>query len=169
MTDHFSVLASSVSEQDHYWMAQALIEAAKAAEIGEVPVGAVLVDAQGSEIARGHNFPIGLHDPTAHAETRVLRAAGEALQNYRLINTTLYVTLEPCVMCVGAIVHARVGRLVFGALEPKAGAVVSQEQLADKHWLNHRPEIMGGVLADEAGAMLSQFFKQRRAARRAEK
>ena len=157
------------SEADRYWMAQALIEAAKAAEMGEVPVGAVLVDAAGECVARGFNHPIDLHDPSAHAEIAVLRAAGQAIQNYRLVNTTLYVTIEPCAMCVGAIVHARVGRLVFGATEPKAGAVVSQEQLADKHWLNHQPAVTGGVLADEASALMSQFFKQRRAARQTAK
>lgn len=168
MTDDYSV-NNFLVEGDKYWMAQALIEAAKAAEIGEVPVGAVLVDAAGECVARGFNHPIDLHDPSAHAEIAVLRAAGQALQNYRLVNTTLYVTIEPCAMCVGAIVHARVGRLVFGATEPKAGAVVSQEQLADKHWLNHQPSVTGGVLADEASALMSLFFKQRRAARQAAK
>lgn len=157
------------TDTDHYWMSQALIEAAKAADLGEVPVGAVLVDAAGQCVARGFNQPITQHDPTAHAEVMVLRAAGQALQNYRLVGSTLYVTIEPCAMCVGALVHARVARLVYGASEPKAGAVTSREVLSEKHWLNHQLSVTSGVLAEEASAMMSDFFKQRRAARQAAK
>ncbi len=156
---------TEASEHD-VWMQMALAEAANAAAAGEVPVGAVLVR-DGEVIARAHNAPLTTHDPTAHAEIRVLRTAGEALQNYRLPGTTLYVTIEPCAMCVGALVHARVENIVFGAREPKAGALVSRETLGDKHWLNHQPRVVEGVLAEAAAEQMSRFFVARREARRA--
>jgi tRNA(Arg) A34 adenosine deaminase TadA len=132
-------------------MRQALAQARIAADLEEVPVGAVLVDAAGEVIAVGHNQPISAHDPSAHAEIITLRAAARRLGNYRLPDTTLYVTLEPCTMCVGALVHARVGRLVYGTTEPKTGAI---------------ERIEGGVLAEECAALLSRFFENRRAAKR---
>ena len=147
-------------------MRQALAQARIAAEFEEVPVGAVLIDAQGELIAVGHNQPISAQDPSAHAEIVVLRAAAQKLGNYRLPDTTLYVTLEPCTMCVGALVHARVGRLVYGATEPKTGAVESAHQLFETGKFNHRPVIEGGVLAGECAALLTRFFEKRRAARR---
>ena len=151
---------------DADWMRQALAQARIAAEFEEVPVGAVLVDAQGELVAVGHNQPISAQDPSAHAEIVTLRAAAQKLGNYRLPDTTLYVTLEPCTMCVGALVHARVGRLVYGATEPKTGAIESAHQLFETGKFNHHPEIEGGVLADESAALLSRFFENRRAAKR---
>jgi len=129
--------------------------------MGEVPVGAVLVK-DGTLIAEGWNQPIAAHDPSAHAEMRVLRAAGQALQNYRLVETTLYVTLEPCVMCMGAIVHGRVKRLVYGADDPLRGCAGSVLQLADAPFLNHRLEVSGGLFAEECAALLKGFFQSRR-------
>jgi len=146
---------------DQHWMQQALLLAGKAADTGEVPVGAVLVSDERC-IAEGWNQPIGRHDPTAHAEVVVLRAAGVALANYRFTGTTLYVTLEPCMMCVGAIVHARVQRLVFGACDPKSGAVTRCLSGFDAAGLNHRVEWSGGVLAEECGDILKDFFRRRR-------
>jgi len=151
---------------DVAWMRQALEQAETAASMDEVPVGAVLVDAAGELIAAGHNQPISSHDPSAHAEIVVLRAAAQKLTNYRLPGTTLYVTVEPCVMCVGAIVHARVARLVYGATEPKTGAIESAQKLFESGRFNHRPEIEAGVLADECGALLSEFFAHKRAAKK---
>ena len=146
---------------DQHWMQQALMLAEKAAAAGEVPVGAVLVDGEDC-IAEGWNQPIGRHDPTAHAEVVALRAAGVSQANYRLTGTTLYVTLEPCLMCVGAIVHARVQRLVFGACDPKSGAVTTCVHGFDLPGLNHRVESTGGVMADACGDILKQFFLRRR-------
>jgi len=146
---------------DQHWMQQALMLAERAAAAGEVPVGAVLVDGEDC-IAEGWNQPIGRHDPTAHAEVVALRAAGVSQANYRLTGTTLYVTLEPCLMCVGAIVHARVQRLVFGAGDPKSGAVTTCVHGFDLPGLNHRVEWSGGVLADACGDILKQFFLRRR-------
>ncbi len=140
----------------------ALAEAAAAAAADEVPVGAVLVGADGELIAAGHNQPIGARDPSAHAEIVVLRAAAQKLDNYRLPGTTLYVTVEPCTMCVGAIVHARVARVVYGAAEPKTGAIESAQRLFESGEFNHRPEIERGVLAEECGAILTAFFAARR-------
>ena len=146
---------------DEDWMRRALKLARRAQELGEVPVGAVLV--RGEEvIAEGWNRPIASHDPSAHAEMVAMREAAAALRNYRLGGTTLYVTLEPCVMCAGAIIHARVDRLVFGAADPKAGAVNSVYDVISNPKLNHRPEWTGGVLADECGAVLQEFFRARR-------
>lgn len=142
-------------------MARALVLAQQAADLGEVPVGAVLVSA-GKVVAEAYNQPITACDATAHAEILALRQAGAELGNYRLPGATLYVTIEPCTMCVGALVHARVARVVFGATEPKAGALVSQMQLmALAHW-NHRLEVTGGVQAQPAAALMQAFFKMRR-------
>lgn len=137
-----------------------LAEAAGAA--GEVPVGAVVVDARGQCVGQGANAPIARHDPSAHAEILALRMAAGALGNYRLAGCSLYVTLEPCAMCAGAILHARISRLVFGAWDPKAGAVVSVYDLIANPQLNHRPQWTGGVLATECSAQLQTFFRQRR-------
>jgi tRNA(adenine34) deaminase len=147
--------------EDENWMRRALELARRAEESGEVPVGAVLVK-DGEVLGEGWNRPIVSHDPSAHAEMLALRAAGQALQNYRLVDTTLYVTLEPCVMCMGAIVHARVKRLVFGASDPLRGCAGSIMQLADAPFLNHRLIVIGGILEEECGALLCDFFRQRR-------
>jgi len=147
--------------RDHYWMGHALAMAGKAEAAGEVPVGAVLVQDE-QLIAEGWNRPLGSHDPTAHAEVVALRAAGAALGNYRLAGTTLYVTLEPCLMCVGAIVHARVERLVFGAPDPKSGAVNSLYHGFELAGLNHRVAVTAGIMATECGAILRDFFRARR-------
>ena len=143
------------------FMRMALEQAAAAQAKGEVPVGAVLV--RGDEvIATGSNHPIASHDPTAHAEIVALRAGGRALSSYRLTDTTLYVTLEPCVMCASAIVHARVRRLVFGAWDPRAGAAGSIVDVFALDGLNHRVDVFGGVLMDECGELLRRFFDERR-------
>lgn len=142
-------------------MWHALRLAQRAEQQGEVPVGAVLVQ-DNRCIAEGWNQPIQLHDPTAHAEMQALRKAGQAIKNYRLIDTTLYVTLEPCVMCMGAIAHARVRRLVFGAYDPKRGAVCHALQLSDAPFLNHKIDWLGGVLQANCAELLTDFFKSRR-------
>ena len=142
-------------------MQAALEQAQLAASSGEAPVGAVLV-AGGDVLARGHNRTIVDNDPSCHAEIVVLREAGTARGNHRLTDTILYVTLEPCAMCVGAIVQARVTRVVFGAYDPKAGALGSAIDLSDSPAFNHRFEIQGGVLSDQCGALLREFFEQRR-------
>ncbi len=147
-------------------MTGALKQARIAAELDEVPVGALLIDAGGEIISVGHNQPIRARDPTAHAEIVVLRDAARKLENYRLPGTTLYVTLEPCTMCVGALIHARVARIVYGATEPKTGAIESAHQLFASGEYNHKPEIQGGVLADQCSSLLSRFFEARRAAKR---
>ena len=143
-------------------MEQALACAREAESAGEVPVGAVLADGTGAVIARAANAPIARRDPTAHAEMLVLRAAGQALGNYRLPGCVLYVTLEPCAMCVGALVHARIARIVYGAPDPKTGACGSVFDLAANPKMNHRIEVTGGVLAEESAALLKQFFAVRR-------
>lgn len=153
------------SAQDAHFMRHALQLAAAAQALGEVPVGAVIV-ANGEVIGEGFNQPISRHDPTAHAEIFALRAAAQQLKNYRLENTTLYVTLEPCTMCVGALIHARVARVVFAAAEPKSGSLISARQQLSSGYYNHLFSFSGGLLADEAGEMLSNFFKQRRAAQK---
>ncbi len=147
-------------------MRDALAQAEMAAGMDEVPVGAVLVDAAGEFIAAGHNQSISLQDPSAHAEIVTLRAAASKLGNYRLPGTTLYVTLEPCTMCVGALVHARIGRLVYAAVEPKSGAIESAQRLFETGNFNHQPQIESGVLADECSALLSRFFENKRALRK---
>lgn len=146
---------------DAYWMARALSLAEQGAENGEVPVGAVLVK-DDVIVGEGWNQPIGLHDPSAHAEVMALRAAGKQLNNYRLTGTTLYVSLEPCLMCVGVIVHARVARVVYGATDLKGGAVDSLMKGFDIKGLNHRVETASGVMAEECGGILKRFFKARR-------
>jgi len=148
-------------EMDEKFMREALELARWAESENEVPVGAVLAQ-DGRVIGRGHNHPIAAKDPSAHAEIMALREAAQALGNYRLTDTTLYVTLEPCAMCAGALVHARVKRLVYGAPDPKAGAAGSVFNLAQSDALNHRMEVTGGVLADECGALLKGFFSRRR-------
>jgi tRNA(adenine34) deaminase len=148
---------------DAAYMQRALEQAQLAWDLGEVPVGAVVVK-DGEVIAVGCNQPIGKHDPTAHAEIVALRAAAEKLGNYRLPGCELYVTLEPCVMCSGAMMHARLARVVYGATDPKTGACGSVLNLFEQEQLNHHTEIVGGVLAEECGAMLKNFFAARRAA-----
>ena len=142
-------------------MSRALVLAARSREEGEVPVGAVLVK-DGKLIAEGWNQPIDKHDATAHAEIMAIRAAGEALENYRIPNTTLYVTLEPCTMCAGAIVHARIQRVVFGAPDPRTGTAGSAIDLFSQGYHNHRVEVIGGVMQAECGQILKDFFKERR-------
>ncbi|PIQ43998.1 MAG: tRNA adenosine(34) deaminase TadA [Gammaproteobacteria bacterium CG11_big_fil_rev_8_21_14_0_20_46_22] len=147
--------------RDEEFMHEALAQARLAELAGEVPVGAVLVK-EGHIIAKAHNQPISECDPTAHAEIQVLRQAAKALGNYRLLDTTLYVTLEPCAMCAMALVHARVKRLVFAASDPRTGACGSVFQLASNEALNHRLSIESGVLAESASSLLQAFFKSRR-------
>jgi tRNA(adenine34) deaminase len=144
------------------WMAMALREALAAQDQGEVPVGALLISETGRLLAAAHNQPIGMRDPTAHAEILALRQACVAAQNYRLPGTTLYVTIEPCVMCMGAIVHARISRVVFGAPDLRWGAAGSLYDLSRDSRLNHHPEIIGGVLADRCREVMQAFFRARR-------
>jgi tRNA(adenine34) deaminase len=143
-------------------MRLALAQAVQAKELGEVPVGAVLLDADGQLLATGFNRTIVDHDPTAHAEIVALRAAARAAQNYRLPGATLYVTLEPCAMCLGAMLHARVGRIVFAAADPKTGACGSVVNLLEHASLNHQTTAVSGVLAEECGQYLRDFFRDRR-------
>jgi tRNA(adenine34) deaminase len=146
---------------DAHWMGLALEEAARAAQAGEVPVGAVVV-LDGRYLASGHNQPIASHDPTAHAEIVALRAAAGTLGNYRLTGAILYTTIEPCAMCCGAALHARIARLVYGADDAKAGAVRSVHRLLDDARLNHQIEVTAGVRAAEGGALLREFFRPKR-------
>jgi tRNA(adenine34) deaminase len=157
----------SEPELDITFMREALREAERAAAAGEVPVGAIVVNGSGI-VGRGHNQPITAGDPTAHAEVVALREAARTMGNYRLTGVRLYVTVEPCLMCVGAMVHARVGTLIFGTREPKAGAVVSAQQALNHPALNHRVEVVEGVLAEESRELLQRFFQERRAAGRSE-
>lgn len=150
-----------MSAEDDHWMRHALALAARAADAGEVPVGAVVVR-EGAVLGEGFNRPVGSHDATSHAETEAIRAAGAASGNYRLPGATLYVTLEPCAMCIGAIFHARIGRVVFGAPDPKTGAAGSVIDLFAERRLNHHAAVQGGVLAGECGALLKAFFAARR-------
>lgn len=143
------------------FMRLALAEAAAAQASGEVPVGAVIV-LDGRVIGVGGNRPIGAIDPTAHAEIVALRTAATAIGNYRLTGATLYVTVEPCLMCVGAMVHARIGLVVFGAAEPRGGALVSAARAHETPGLNHRLEVLGGILEDDARMLMQQFFRDRR-------
>ena len=153
------------SSDPETFMREALALAAEAAKAGEVPVGAVVV-IDGAVAGAGFNQPIASRDPTAHAEIVALRAAAQAIGNYRLTGATLYVTVEPCLMCVGAMVHARIGLVVYGAPEPKAGAIESMTRAHEHPGLNHRLTILGGVLADDSRALLQQFFQERRATAR---
>ena len=148
------------TSDDVYFMKLALEEAEAAYRKDEVPIGAILV-LEGQLIARGHNCPITQHDPTAHAEIRALRSAGNLLKNYRMTGTTLYVTLEPCLMCFGALLHARVNRVVFGASDPKVGVSTLLPALESAR-LNHRLDLQGGLLQDECRAQLQSFFQSRR-------
>ncbi len=147
---------------DTGYMERALAFARRAAEKGEVPVGAVLVSEAGQVLAESGNAPIARHDPSAHAEVLVLRAAGATLGNYRLPDTTLYVTLEPCPMCAGALVHARIARVVYAAADPRSGACGSFFDLTRSTELNHRIEVTGGLLADQSTQLLAGFFSERR-------
>lgn len=155
-----------MKQQDEYWMRHALDLARLAWEQGEVPVGAVLVQ-NARVIGEGWNRPIGQHDPTAHAEIMALRQGGKVLENYRLLDTTLYVTLEPCVMCAGAMVHSRISRLVYGAHDIKSGAAGSLLDVLGHPGMNHQVELESGVLAEECAAMLSDFFRMRREQKKA--
>ncbi|WP_428239754.1 tRNA adenosine(34) deaminase TadA [Gynuella sp.] len=150
------------SSEHEYWMALALEQAEKARAIDEVPVGAIVVR-DGEVIGEGYNQPISINDPSAHAEIMALRNAAQRVNNYRLPGSTLYVTLEPCTMCFGAMIHARVESLVFGACEPKAGVVCSADQIVKKDYFNHRIKVVKGILESRCGGMLSDFFKARRA------
>ncbi len=149
------------SGDDVYFMRLAMEQAERAEHAGEVPIGAILV-LEGKPVARGHNHPIGSHDPSLHAEISALRSAGQWLQNYRMAGTTLYVTLEPCLMCYGALLHARVARVVYGASDPKVGVSRLLPAL-DGARLNHRLQLEGGLLAEECRAQLQSFFQARRA------
>ena len=146
---------------DNEWMKAAIAEANKAAAAKEVPVGAVVV-LDNSIVGRGFNQCISSCDPTAHAEIIALRDAAKTINNYRLVDASLYVTLEPCTMCVGAMIHSRIARLVYGASEPKAGAIKSQQQLLDEAFFNHKIEVCGGVYAEQCSDVLRSFFAKRR-------
>jgi len=149
-------------DKTHEYYMQFAIEQAKLAEkIGEVPVGAVLVQ-NDQLIASAHNQPISNNDPTAHAEIQLLRVAGKKLNNYRLPNTTLYVTLEPCAMCLGAMIHARISKIVFGAFDEKTGVCGSCDDLSSSNCFNHSIKISGGILANDCKELLQQFFKRKR-------
>ena len=144
------------------FMKLAITEAEKAREKAEIPIGAVLVSEAGDILAASHNQTISLSDPTAHAEILVLRKAAHQTQNYRLLNTILYVTIEPCVMCMGALVHARISRIVYGAKDPKWGAAVSLYNLADDIRLNHRVEVIAGICEDDCRTLMQVFFQSKR-------
>ena len=152
-----------MDERHDYYMRMALHLAREAEHAGEVPVGAVIVSAEGDVIGRGYNSPVMRSDPTAHAEILAIREAAAAIGNYRLEHSTLYVTLEPCVMCAGAIVNARIARLVFGARDLRFGGVRSKFSLADSELLNHRVEVVEGVCGAEAQVLMKRFFEVRRA------
>jgi len=143
-------------------MKQALSEAQNGSSMGEVPVGAVLASREGHIVAKAYNQPIALGDPTAHAEILAIRKAGLFFRNYRLNNTTLVVTLEPCLMCMGAAINARIARLVFGTVDPKAGAAVSLYNLAEDKRLNHRIEVVSGIMQEECRSLIQGFFRVRR-------
>jgi len=147
--------------EDEKWMKIAISEANLAINQGEIPVGAILIQ-DGKLIAKAHNKPILNHDPTAHAEVEVLRKAGKKLKNYRLARSTLYVTLEPCIMCLGAIMHARIERIVFGASDPKTGVCGSKTDLTSESFFTHKVKVDGGVLEEENKKILQSFFKSRR-------
>jgi tRNA(adenine34) deaminase len=149
------------AKTDEFWMEEALREAQRAQAVGEVPVGAVVVS-DGRIVGRGYNRPISSHDPTAHAEVVALREAGQRLGNYRLAACDLYVTVEPCAMCAGAIVHARIRRLIYGAEDPKAGAVASTMRVLENPALNHHVEVVSGVLAGRCMEQVQAFFRERR-------
>ncbi|WP_425622346.1 tRNA adenosine(34) deaminase TadA [Haemophilus sp. HN_Hi21] len=162
-------IAKVRSEFDEKMMRHALTLANKAEALGEIPVGAVLVDDSGNIIGEGWNLSIVQNDPTAHAEIIALRNGAKNIQNYRLLNTTLYVTLEPCTMCAGAILHSRIKRLVFGASDYKTGAIGSRFHFFDDYKMNHTLEITSGVLAEDCSQKLSAFFQKRREEKKIEK
>jgi tRNA(adenine34) deaminase len=143
-------------------MRLAIVEAARARSLGEVPIGAVVISPDSLLVGAGCNRPISVVDPTAHAEIDAIRAAAQETRNYRLTGCTLYVTVEPCLMCVGAMVHARIGLVVYGATEPKSGALVSAVRAHEAPGLNHRVEVIGGVLEDECRELMQDFFKSKR-------
>lgn len=149
-------------------MAHAVVLAQKAWDLGEVPVGAIVVKA-GEIIGSGYNQPIRGHDPTAHAEIMAIKQAAQTLGNYRLPGASLYVTIEPCMMCAGAMIHARIGTLIYAAAEPKAGVVSSQLNALDASFLNHRIDVVAGVMADECADLMRRFFTERRASQRRQK
>lgn len=152
----------STAEDHSFWMHRAIELAKQSARLGEVPVGAVLVSQEGQEIGAGLNQPISAHDPTAHAEIVALRAAGSALGNYRFPGASLYVTIEPCTMCLGALVHARVARVIFGTREPKSGAIVSHPLGAEDRRFNHQLTFTEGIMAEECRNLMQGFFAERR-------
>lgn len=147
---------------DEYWMREALLQAQLARQAGEVPVGAVLVNAKNQLLAVGHNQMITLQDPSAHAEVVVVRAAAQLLKNYRLPNTRLYVTLEPCTMCCGLLVHARIDTVVYGASDPRTGAVLSVNSLLNAQYHNHQVKFTRETLGEASGRLLREFFKEKR-------
>ena len=149
-------------EEHGYYMDLALTEAQKAFAADEVPVGAVLIDGEGDILAAAHNRTICHHDPTAHAEIAAIRKAGQKIKNYRFLNATLYVTVEPCVMCMGAIIHSRISHVVFGAMDLKWGAAGSLYRLQEDRRLNHRPQVTGGVCEDACRQIMQDFFKTKR-------
>ena len=154
--------SNTAAEMDEHFMLMAFEEARKAEGRGEVPVGAVIIDEKQKILAAAGNNSIEKNDPTGHAEMVAMRQAGKKTGNYRLLNTTMYVTIEPCVMCTGAMVHARVERLVYGAPDPKTGGVVSCYRIGGDGKLNHQLQVEGGVLAEECAELLTSFFKNRR-------
>jgi tRNA(adenine34) deaminase len=149
-------------KDDTYYMTLAIREAKQAREAGEVPVGAVIVDRDLQVIGQGHNAPISLNDPTCHAEIAAIRRAAMAQNNYRLPGTTLYVTIEPCIMCMGAIIHARIDRVVFGAKDPGWGAACSLYRMAEDPRLNHHPKVVSGICEEETRNLITGFFKDKR-------
>lgn len=160
-----AIARDSVAENEHtIFMKRALHQARIGESHGEVPVGAVLVDSSGQILAEAFNHTIGLNDPTAHAEILAMRRSGDCIRNYRLLNTSLYVTVEPCVMCMGAVIHARIRRVVFGVHDPKWGAAGSIYNFAAEGRFNHCPEIISGVCGDECRELLVNFFRARRKA-----
>jgi len=159
------MMSEGVASKDGIYMRQALDQAHNAWALGEVPVGAVLVR-EGTVIATGFNQPIGTHDPTAHAEIMAMRAAASLLGNYRLPGCELFVTLEPCAMCAGAMMHARLARVVYGAPDPKTGACGSVVNLFEQEKLNHHTEVIGGVMTEQCSSVLKDFFAERRAAQK---
>ncbi len=174
MTEQLPTHSSSVNTDsaetntDRYWMQHAIMLASRAEALGEVPVGAVVIK-EGKVIGEGWNQPISGCDPTAHAEIMALRAAAQHLQNYRLPGCTLYITIEPCTMCAGAIIHARIDEVIFAAAEPKAGAILSNGQLFDAEHVNHRVRWRSGVCSEQASGQIQAFFQRRRAELRAER
>jgi tRNA(adenine34) deaminase len=155
-------ISSAWTMDDQFYMMLAIKEAKQAQSLGEVPVGAVIVDNKNNVIGHGYNAPVSTCDPTCHAEISAIRMAACRQNNYRLTGTTLYVTIEPCIMCMGAIIHSRINRVVFGALDPKWGAVRSLYRMAEDHRLNHHPEIVSGICEEQTRNLMKCFFKNKR-------